>query len=55
MKQKRKIHIKWIWDWVKNEEEEGIKGTKWMKDKGEDEEEWEVNIMKVSVKGEERA
>ena len=55
MKQKRKIYIKWTWDWVKNEEEEGIKGTKWMEDKGEEEEEWEVNIMRVSVKGEERA
>ena len=27
----------------------------WMEDKGEEEKEWEVNIMRVSVKGEERA
>ena len=26
----------------------------WMEDKGEEEEEWEVNIMRVSVKGEKR-
>ena len=32
-----------------------LREFKWIEDKGEEKEEWEVNIMRVSVKGEERA
>ena len=32
-----------------------LREFKWMGDKGEEEEEWEVNIMRVSVKEEETA
>ena len=43
-----------VWKMKRKKE---LREFKWMKDKGEEEEEeeWEVNIMRVSVKGEERA